>query len=151
MKRLRSLIGRSPAVTVAAAAILLSTAGGAAAASVLAQPPAPAVVVPWHNINLINGWQYGGFNSFKVSYYVDANHVVHLRGSVHMGSAGSPAFRLPPSIRPSRVLSMVIYASNGPAEVNVLPNGLVTAFDQTGTYANVRDFSSFDGISYPLG
>jgi hypothetical protein len=151
MKRLRSLIGRSPAVTVAAAAILLSTAGGATAASVLAKPAAPAVVVPWHNVNLINGWQPGGFGSFKVAYYLDANHVVHLRGSVRLGHASSAAFRLPPSIRPSHVLSMVIYASNAPAEINVLPNGLVIPFDQTGTDANVRDFSSFDGISYPLG
>jgi hypothetical protein len=149
MKRLRALISQSPAITVAAAALALSVAGGATAATVASNPA--AVPVRWHKLTLINGWGYGGFGSFRAAYYVDSNHVVHLRGSARLGNVGTAAFRLPRAVRPSRVLSLPIYASAGAEEMNILPSGLAIPFDQTGSDAHVRDFTSFDGISFPLG
>jgi hypothetical protein len=149
MKRLRSLISQSPAITIAAAALVISLAGGATAATVESQSPAAPVV--WHKLKLINGWSYGGFGSFHAAYYVDANHVLHFRGSARMGNIGSAAFRLPKGVRPSHVLSLPIYASAGVQEMNILPNGNVIPFDQTGTDSFVRDFTSFDGVSFPLG
>jgi len=78
--------------------------------------------------------------------------VVHLRGSARIGTAGKPVFRLPTSARPSHVISVLVYASGGVAgAMNILPSGQVTVFDQTGTDSAVRDFTSFDGISFPLG
>ncbi len=148
MSRLRSLFGQSPAIAIASAALVMSVAGGATAATVVHESPATSVT--WHNLTLLNGWKYGGFNSFHAAYYVDANHVVHLRGSARTGLAGKPTFRLPTSIRPSHVLSMTIYTSLGPAEMNILPTGQAILFDQSGD-VNVRDFSSFDAVSYPLG
>jgi len=149
MNRFRSLISQSPAITVATAALVLSLAGGATAATVTSQRPAAPVV--WHNLKLINGWGYGGFGSFHAAYYVDANHVVHLRGSARLGKIGSAAFRLPKGVRPSHVLSLPIYASAGVQEMNILPNGFAIPFDQTGTDSSVRDFTSFDGVSFPQG
>jgi hypothetical protein len=149
MSRLRSLIGQSPALAIASAALVMSVAGGATAATVAHESPSASVT--WHPLTLINGWKYGQFNSFHAAYYVDTNHVVHLRGSARTGLAGKPVFRLPRGVRPSRVLSIVIYTSLGPAEMNILPGGQVIVFDQTGNDQNVRDFSSFDGISFPLG
>ena len=150
MSRLRSLIGQSPAITIAAVALVLSLAGGATAATVNGN--AAATAVTWHPLTLINGWRYGGFGSFRAAYYVDANHVVHLRGSARLGTAGRPVFRLPPSVRPSHVISVLIYSSGGvAAAMNILPTGQVGVFDQTGTDSAVRDFTSFDGVSFPLG
>ena len=77
---------------------------------------------------------------------------VHLRGSAHLGTAGKPVFRLPASVRPSHVVSVLIYASGGvAAAMNILPTGQVSVFDQSGTDSQVRDFTSFDGVSFPLG
>ncbi len=105
----------------------------------------------WHSLTLINGWRYGRFNSFHAAFYVDANHVVHLRGSARIGTAPQPVFRLPSSARPSHVISVLVYASGGVAgAMNILPSGQVTVFDQNADAA-VRDFTSFDGISFPLG
>jgi hypothetical protein len=148
MSRLRSLIGQSPAIAIASAALVMSVAGGATAATVAHENAATSV--KWHSLTLINGWKYGGFNSFHAAYYVDANHVVHLRGSARTGLAGKPVFRLPSGLRPSRVLSIPIYTSLGPAEMNILPGGQVITFDENSDQ-DVRDFTSFDGVSFPLG
>jgi hypothetical protein len=147
--RLRSLISQSPAIAIAGAALILSGAGGATAATVAGHTP--ATPVSWHNLTLINGWQNGGFGSFHAGYYVDSNHVVHLRGSARLGGIGKAAFRLPRGVRPSHILSLVIYTSGGAEEMNILPNGLAIPFDQTGTDSHVRDFTSLDGISFPQG
>jgi hypothetical protein len=149
MSRLRSLIGQSPAIAIASAALVMSVAGGATAATIAHE--SPAATVKWHSLTLLNGWKYAGFNSFHAAYYVDANHVLHLRGSAHAGLAGKPVFRLPTSVRPSHVVSEVIYASGGvPAALQVSPAGQVTVFDQLGN-TKVTDFTSFDGVSFPLG
>jgi hypothetical protein len=148
MNRLRSLIGQSPAIAIASAALVMSVAGGATAATVAHESPATSV--RWHNVTLLNGWKYGGFNSFHAAYYVDANHVVHLRGSARTGLVGKPVFRLPASLRPSHVLSIPVYVSQGVAQMNILPTGQVSVFDQQNGQL-VRDFTSFDGVSFPLG
>ncbi len=103
-------------------------------------------------LTLTNGWKYGGFGSLHAAYYVDASHTVHLRGWARIGTAGKAVFTLPRSARPAHVISELIYASGGiAAAINILPNGQATVFDQTGTDSAVRDFTSFDGISFSLG
>jgi hypothetical protein len=150
MSRLRSLIGQSPAIAIASVALVLSVAGGATAATV--SSGATAKSVTWHPLSLINGWRYGGFSSFHAAYYVDASKIVHLRGSARLGNPAKAVFRLPVSARPSHVISELIYASGGtPAAVAILPDGKVTVFDQTGTNSAVTDFTSFDGVTFPLG
>jgi hypothetical protein len=146
MKRLRSVLTQSPAIVIATAALVLSAAGGATASAVASHSPA---VVRWHNLTLINGWAYGGFGSFHASYYVDSNHVVHLRGSARLGNQGTAVFRLPRGVRPSHVLSIVIYTDTGPAEMNILANGQARPINVSGS--SVSDFTSFDGISFPEG
>ena len=99
MGRLRSLLGQSPAIAIASAALALSVAGGATAATV--GNDFAAAPVTWHQLTLVNGWKYGGFSSFHAAYYLDANHVVHLRGSAHLGINGKAVFVLPRALRPS--------------------------------------------------
>jgi hypothetical protein len=144
MSRLRSLISQSPAIVISVIALAVSAAGGATAATAVSQQPAARVT--WHNLKLLNGWQYGGFGSFHASYYVDASHVIHLRGSARAGTSGLAVFRLPRSIRPSHALSLVIYTDGGPASMNIASNGNATTFG-----GNVLDFTSFDGVSFPKG
>jgi hypothetical protein len=77
---------------------------------------------------------------------------VHLRGSARIGTAGKAVFILPRSARPAHTISELLYASGGiAAAISVETNGRVLGFDQTGTDSAVRDFTSFDGISFSLG
>jgi hypothetical protein len=150
MNRMRTLIAQSPAIAIATLALVLSFVGGATAATV-SDHGAKAPVV-WHQVTLTNGWKYGGFGSFHAAYYVDASHIVHLRGSAHLGTAGEALFTLPKSARPAHEISELIYASGGvAAAINIGANGQVLVFDQTGTESAVRDFTSFDGVSFSLG
>jgi hypothetical protein len=150
MSRMRSLISQSPAIAIATLALVLSFVGGATAATVSGQAGQAPVV--WHKLTLTNGWKYGGFGSLHAAYYVDAAHIVHLRGSARLGTAGKAVFTLPSSARPTHAISELTYASGGvAAAISVAPNGQVTVFDQTGTEAAVRDFTSFDGISFSRG
>jgi hypothetical protein len=145
---MRSMLTQSPAIAIASAALVLSAAGGATAAAVSNRAPA---AVKWHNLTLINGWQPGGFSSFHLGYYLDANGVVHLRGSAKGGVISAPVFQLPGGlgIRPSHVLSMVIYTDSGPAQMQIFTNGKAMVIDENSSTAT--DFSSFDGVSFPKG
>lgn len=150
MSRTRSLISQSPAIAIATLALVLSFVGGATAATVHGE--AGRAPVAWHQVKLANGWKYGGFSSFHAAYYVDAAHIVHLRGSAHLGTAGKAVFTLPKQARPGHAISEIIYASGGAAAaVNIGTNGQVFVFDQTGTDSAVRDFTSFDGLAFSLG
>ena len=150
MRHLRALVSQSPAIAIATAALVISAASGAGASAVVSHSAATRVT--WHNLTLINGWgNSGAFNSFHAGYYVDANHIVHLRGSARIGSSGTAAFRLPRGVRPSHVLSVVIYTDTGPAEMSILPSGLAEPFNPGSTGSNVSDFTSFDGVTFAQG
>jgi hypothetical protein len=150
MSRLRSLAGQSPAIAIATLALVLSFVGGATAATVSGHgTKAP---VAWHQLTLTNGWKYGGFGSAHAAYYIDASHIVHLRGSARIGMAGKAVFTLPRAARPAHAISEILYASGGvPAAISIETNGKVAVFDQTGVDSAVRDFTSFDGLSFSLG
>jgi hypothetical protein len=54
--------------------------------------------------------------------------------------------------RPGHAISEITYASGGvAAAINIGTNGQVIVFDQTGTDSAVRDFTSFDGLTFSLG
>jgi hypothetical protein len=53
-----------------------------------------------------NGWSNFGFGTAPASFYKDPVGVVHLRGTITGGTAGSPAFTLPAGYRPSKGLFM---------------------------------------------
>jgi hypothetical protein len=104
----------------------------------------------WHPITLDSGWVYGGFNSNHPGYYKDSAGIVHLRGSSVGGSTATAAFQLPVGFRPSHVLWLSIYASNGSSGgLEIKTNGLAFLFDSTGG-TDVQGWSSLDGISFPV-
>jgi len=150
MSRLRSLASQSPAIVIATLALVLSFVGGATAATVSDHSTKAPVV--WHQVTLTNGWKYGGFGSLHAAYYVDPSHIVHLRGSARIGADGKAVFILPRAARPAHTISEILYASGGvAAAISIETSGKVMVFDQTGTDSSVRDFTSFDGVTFSLG
>jgi len=152
MNRLLNLIRQSPSIAIATAALIMSAAGGATAATVANQSPAAGVT--WHNLAPINGWQRAASFDFPPGYYLDANHVVHLRGCVkHPGSfsGGTQALRLPRGVRPSHDAGFAINSGNVAETAFIFPSGLVVPEDNTGSASQVKILSCFDGVSFPLG
>ena len=150
MSRLRSLIGQSPAIAIATLALVLSFVGGATAATVSGHGTKAPVV--WHQVTLTNGWKYGGFGSAHAAYYVDASHIVHLRGSARIGTAGKAVFILPSGVRPAHAISELTYASGGvAAAISIEPTARCSCSTRPATDSAVRDFTSFDGLSFSLG
>src|SRR5579872_5809854 len=74
-----------------------------------------------------NGWTNWGAPYFDVGYWLDSFGFVHLRGTLHSGTLGSPAFTLPPGYRPSQNAGPFIVFSNGGAgRVDIGADGTVT-------------------------
>lgn len=61
----------------------------------------------WHTItHFLNGWKRdtGDTGTLSVAYAVDAQGVVHLRGTITGGTAGQDAFALPAAVAPAKLL-----------------------------------------------
>lgn len=61
----------------------------------------------WHPItHFLNGWKRdtGDTGTLSVAYAVDAQGVVHLRGTITGGTAGTDAFALPAAVAPKKLL-----------------------------------------------
>jgi hypothetical protein len=110
--------------------------------------PSRAALPAWHTLTLRNGWTYGGWDSYRAAYYKDSQGIVHLRGSAANGSTADPAFRLPPGARPAHTLWLQVYAVNGTAGgLEIRPDGFAYLFDHF-EGADVKGYSSLDGISF---
>lgn len=110
---------------------------------------APNASHRWHNLTLTSGWRYGGARSFHAAYYKDSQGIVHLRGSAADGTKG-PVFTLPPGYRPSHSIRLPILAVGGSAgAMTIVPTGQAYLYDANGN-RNVVNYSSFDGISFPV-
>jgi len=150
--RLRFGLGGT-ALAVSMLALTLSLAGtGNAVTTSGARPAArhaaPASLPAWHSLTLIGGWKYAGFGSYHAAFYKDAQHVVHLRGSVARGT-GRNAFRLPKGDRPAHTLWLPVYAFQGSSGgLEITPDGFASPFDPTSNNANVTNYTSLDGISF---
>jgi hypothetical protein len=96
----------------------------------------------WQTPTLVNGWvNYGsGFN--PAGYFQDKNGVVHLRGLVRNGTAGSIIFTLPSSYRPESRELFAVIANSELGRCDVLPNGTVQAVLGSNTWF------SLDGITF---
>lgn len=139
------------ALAVAGLALFMSMGGtGYAIGAASHKPTAPAAGPIWHPLTLSGNWTYAQFNTTMPAYYVDAQHVVHLIGDVHDGSTKAPVFTLPKGARPQHVLWLPIYASLGNSGgLTINPTGKAYLVDNSGG-ANVTNWASFDGISFPV-
>ena len=102
----------------------------------------------WHNLTLTDGWTYGACGSYHAAYYKDPEGVVHLKGSASNGDSFQVVFRLPSGARPSHSIYLPVYASDGsPGGMEIDPDGRAHLYDTSGD-ANVKMYTSLDGISF---
>jgi hypothetical protein len=101
----------------------------------------------FHRLTLQNGWK-NSFANRPVSYAVDLQGVVRLRGAVFNGTVGTIAFVLPKPVRPSTPLYLVDHAAGTDiGDIVVSTNGKVLPRSGAGDEGN---YSSFDGITYTV-
>jgi hypothetical protein len=96
----------------------------------------------WQAPALLNGWvnYANGFN--PAGYFLDKNGVVHLRGLVRSGAAGSVIFTLQVGYRPENRELFIVMANSERARCDVLNNGTVVAVTGSSTWF------SLDGITF---
>ena len=150
MKRLRTSVNRSVAITISIMALVLALGSGAYASA--GQRQLSPTVLPQHSLQLINGWQSAdpGNGTGSPRYTVNTG-VVYLSGSLTQPGGSNDQFAvLPTGARPGHILYLPIYASQGAAgTVQVFPNGAIAVFSNTPGAAQA--FSSLAGVSYPAG
>jgi hypothetical protein len=104
----------------------------------------------WHSVTLLNHWHDAGAaaNEPRVGYAVDAEGIVHLRGSINQGTSAA-AFTLPPSVLSGSVGFIIPVAISGTdlgylefADNNVLA---LSGANSPGTAAIDTDL---DGVSF---
>ena len=150
MKRLRTSVNRSVAITISIMALVLALGSGAYASA--GPRPASPAALPQHSLQLIHGWQSADpGNGTGSPRYVVNTGIVYLSGSLTLPSGSNDQFAvLPSGARPGHVLYIPIYASQGAAgTVQVLPTGAIAVFSNTPGAAQA--FSSLAGVSYPAG
>jgi hypothetical protein len=145
-----------PSAFVLSAIALFVALGGTGYAVTRADDAQPAsqsarahtALPAWHTLTLTGGWTYAGWDSYHAAYCKDSQGIVHLRGSAAGGDTSVPAFRLPPTARPSHTLWLHIYAVNATSGgLEIEPSGNATLFDHE-SGVNVTAYSSLDGISF---
>jgi hypothetical protein len=105
----------------------------------------PAPIPSWTLLTLANGWTAAGAPFAPPSYLRDQLGFVHLRGVMTTtGTIGSPAFTLPPGLRPAAATSLVIGvdAVGALGQLVIKPDG--TAALVSGSAGN----TSLDGIVF---
>jgi hypothetical protein len=142
------------ALAISMLALTLSLAGTGNAVTTSGAHPAaqhagPASLPAWHALTLLGGWKYGKFGSYHAAFYKDAQHVVHLRGSLAGGAVGANAFRLPKGDRPAHTLWLQVYAFDGSSGgLEITADGFASPFDPTTKDTEVSEYTSLDGISF---
>jgi hypothetical protein len=138
------------ALAVAGLALFMSMGGTGYAIGAAGHTPAAPAAPVWHAIDLTGNWQDGGFNTATPAWWLDSNHVLHLRGDVINGSIKAPVFTLPVGARPGKVIFLSVYADNGESGgLTINPNGKAFLRDNnSGTL--VANWTSFDGVSFPV-
>jgi hypothetical protein len=100
------------------------------------------------NARLKNGWRPFGQGTAPPGYAKDSLGIVHLRGSMTLGTTDQTAFVLPRSMRPKHFLTMPVATfGNTEDSIEITPKGQVFALN--GTEASAQ--TALDGISFAAG
>jgi hypothetical protein len=138
------------ALAVAGLALFMSMGGTGYAIGAASRGPVVPAAPVWHAIDLTGGWQDAGFNTPTPAWWLDSNHVLHLRGDVADGSLKAPVFTLPAGARPGHVLFLPIYGNQAvDAGLTIRPTGKAFFRDDAGG-ATVAAWASLDGVSFPI-
>jgi hypothetical protein len=108
----------------------------------------------WHPITLENGWVSGSGgpppNYRSPAYAIDAQGLVHFRGTLEGGVAGTYAFVLPKAAAPRAglVIDTPMMASGGNAGFLLISSDGVAPSQGQATAADVEDLSVLEGITF---
>jgi hypothetical protein len=103
---------------------------------------------------LLNGWSDAGSFNYKAGVAIDAQGIVHLRGAIAQGIAGSNNFaHLQKAYRPAKQVFLVVDQTNAnQGRVLIEPNGdAFVSAEAGGSQSNAQLFTSLDGLSYEGG
>ena len=111
----------------------------------------PAATTATHTLSLLNGWQGNAFGDGDPAYTVTGG-VVHLTGDLHQPSSGTnDEFAvLPAAARPAHTLYLNVDTyGNTTGVLNILPDGVMEAYQGNGVNVSSQDFTSLAGVSFP--
>jgi hypothetical protein len=107
----------------------------------------------WHVItHYLNGWHQdtNDANTLSVAYAIDAQGVVHLRGTISGGTEGDNAFALPANAAPKKLILNLSAAMGDNPVAGVVE--IRSGFLQPQVNGGNAHFDTFlDGVSYPTG
>jgi hypothetical protein len=107
----------------------------------------------WHPVTFEvgSGWHNATTEGARpAAYAVDAQGIVHLRGSISGGTYAIPAFKLPASVAPANLQFNVPFIAWGGTEGNLLIQGgqVIPFAAQGGTTANVTTLTMLEGVTF---
>jgi hypothetical protein len=108
----------------------------------------------WHALPLINDWEdyFGSPDKRSPAYAVDAQGIVHLRGSVERGGGSSNEFAVfPAGISPSHEIYLTADTFGGTTGRLEIHSDGQSFVEDGSTAGQAADFTSLDGITYALG
>jgi hypothetical protein len=157
MLKVKSIVARAVAPAVALAAVCVFIGGGAAQASTgtSSAPATPAIGVSWHDLSLLNNWQWAGIAGTGHPRWAVRDGIVYLTGSMYESSgSGDLVAKLPRAARPAHALYVEAYAGPGLGLAHITlfiqSNGSITIYHgASATFADAQAFTSLAGITYP--
>jgi hypothetical protein len=107
----------------------------------------------WHEItSFVHGWGNVGQGRLDAAYAVDAQGIVHFRGSISGGTSGTLAFTLPASLLPTTRIFSVPAVVDGSFGYLAINDGGVAPTDGTGTLSgSASTATSLTGVTFPAG
>lgn len=100
----------------------------------------------WHVLPLISPW-VNSISTSPAAYAVDAQGIVHLRGTIHGGNSDTEAFALPVSIAGNRDFEIGVTGAGYSNDVLEIDDGKVFVED-AGATNTVTSLTSLEGATF---
>jgi hypothetical protein len=108
----------------------------------------PALV--WHTVTVRGGWS-SAYSQRPVSYAVDAQGLIHLKGDLTCTSGCGIAFMMPAALRPKIILFLPIATqAQHYGELQISTDGSMTPIDGAGTSGAAAGTTMLDGVVYSV-
>ena len=95
----------------------------------------------WITPTLINGWKIQTEVAPHVGYFKDSMGIVHMRGFVTGGAAGTIIFNLPEGYRPAQISRWAVYATAAFGSISIVSNGAVYFMSGANTRVSLNEIS----------
>jgi hypothetical protein len=104
----------------------------------------------WHTLTLANGW-HSAYSERPVSYTVDAQGLIHLKGDLTCTSGCGTAFTMPAHLRPNIILFLPIATqAEHYGELQISTDGTMTPIDGAGASGAAAGTTMLDGVVYSV-